>query len=170
MRSFGTSLLQSRDLNFRKEAFFAHILLFFFFFFDLPVEISLAFLNLQASKKPQKLKKQDTFGRDVTAFKSWSPQEMLQGMCCAALAVPAPAPRCVFQEDRDAPSHPGWCLLLKNVGAGFSWRFEVILKWWGTSCLARRQKMKKKSSFKGERKRMLGHREGNERGNGGEMF
>lgn len=69
MRSFGTSLLQSRDLNFRKEAFFAHILLFFFFF-DLPVEISLAFLNLQASKKPQKLKKQDTFGRDVTAFKS----------------------------------------------------------------------------------------------------
>lgn len=42
----------------------------FFFFFDLPVEISLAFLNLQASKKPQKLKKQDTFGRDVTAFKS----------------------------------------------------------------------------------------------------
>lgn len=148
-KSPGTSLLQSRDLKFGKGASFAHVLLFF----DLPVEISLAFLNLQAF----------FFKQNPTHLGEMSPHltaEAFKRRCGVSVVLLWLCVPCCGSLLSTATWATG--MLLTVVSALCSLRIWELaspgvlkqrhpVRWGGTGWLARRQKWKK-SNFKGRKK------------------
>lgn len=148
--------LPAAEQRFSKGASLAHVLPFF----DLPVEISFAFLNLQALKKKKK-------SQHLTA-------EAFQRCCGASVMLLwLRVPHCRRMLSTESRATGMLLTIADDLCSLQIWELASpgILKLWhpmqwgGASCLARRQKWKNRI-LKRKRKKKVGQREENKGANG----